>query len=139
LIQAWSEGSIDEETGEPLGDSLARASEVAGAAVTAISIHFEFAITEVPVEGEYIRLTAHIVEDLLVWEGEPMGIFPIDPIEWVIIVPGETLDGVNILIENGDDGGGTTGDGGVPTDTGLPPLDGGGGSGDEGGGPGPTG
>ena len=129
LIQAWSLGDVEEETGFPISGSAARASQIAGAAVTAVSIHFEFVVTEVASTGEDVRFTAHLIDVPTEWEGTPVGVYPTDLSEWITLVPSILVDGVNIVIDTGDGDGTGTGpppDGGGPPDTGLPPLDGGG-------------
>ena len=124
LIQAWSEDTIDAETGWPADGASPRATQFAGAAVTAISIHFEFIVTDILEEGENLRLTAHLTDDPLDVESAPMGVYPLDPSSWVRVLPGERAEDINIVIDNGGDV--SAPPGGEPTDTGLPPLDGGG-------------
>ena len=117
LIQAWTEDAIDPETGLPGEGTAPRATQFASAAVTAVSIHFEFIVTDVLEEGENIRLTAHLTDDPLDVEGAPMGVFPPDLAVWIRVLPGERTEDILIAIDNG---GGSPGGG--PIDTGLPHL-----------------
>ena len=118
MIQAWAEGATDTETGLPLEGAAPRATRVAGAAVTAISIHFEFTVTEISDEGENLRLTAHLTDDPLSIEGTPVGIYPLDLSRGIPTLPGDRVEDINIVIDDG--GGGPPV--GSPTDTGGPPI-----------------
>ncbi len=112
LIQAWTGDMIDPESGWPLDAVLddPRASQVAGAAVTAVSIHFEFIMSDVPESGEEIRLTGHLTEDPLEWEGSPRGAYPSDPGEWILVTPGTSVEDVILVIYTGE----PTGDETIP-------------------------
>ena len=121
LIQAWTEDSIDPETDRPMIGGAPRATQFAGAAVTAISIHFEFIVTDIADEGENLKLTAHLTDDPLDVEGVPMGIYPLDA--WLTVLPGERVEDISLVIDTGGDV--STPPGGDPVDTGLAPLSGG--------------
>jgi hypothetical protein len=137
VLQAWTEATIDPETGWPIDDAMELASQISNAAVIAMSIHYSFEMPAIPVGGTQVRLTAHLTDTPTEWEGSPSGGYPVAIDEWLSLVPGSTTEGVNISIDNGEaepDSGPPAGGGGpvepdegppVEPDSGPPP-DGGG-------------
>jgi hypothetical protein len=126
VLQAWTEATIDPETGWPIDDAMELASHVSSAAVVAMSIHYSFEMPAVPVGGTLVRLTAHFTDVPTEWEGSPRGGYPIAIDEWLSVSPGSTNDGVNITIDNGEaepDSGPPASDGGPVSDEGPPVSD----------------
>ena len=126
LIQVWTGDMIDPETGWPLESAMdsPRETHVAGAAVTAVSIHFEFTVSDVPDSGEEVRITGHLTEDSVDWEDAPQGAYPADPGAWLLLTPGMTTEDLALVIDNGGEGGDIPPppDGGTPD---MGPPDGG--------------
>ena len=123
LIQAWTEETSDPETGLGMVGAAPRATRAASAAVTAVSIRFDLTVTDVLEEGEAIRLTAHLTDDPLDLEGAAVGIYPLDPLTWISVFPGEGIDDIILVIDNGGDV--SAPPDGEPVDTGIPPMGGG--------------
>jgi len=116
VLQAWTEATIDPETGWPIADSIELASQIASSAVVAMSVHYSFEMPAIPVGGTLVRLTAHLTDTPTEWEGSPRVAYPEAIDEWLFLEPGSTTEGVDLRIDNGE----AEPDSGPPPDGGGP-------------------
>jgi len=131
LLQAWKEESIDPATGWPAdGDPMPIATQVSGAALTTMTIHYSFVVGPISSSpsGVNVRLTAHFADDPTEWVDAPRGMYPTAIDEWLTVVDGVTTEGIIITVDNGepepDVGPPAAPDEGTPADTPAEPDEG---------------
>ena len=127
VLQAWNESAIDPETGWPYeDDTIAVATYVASAAISAMTIHYSFVVAPISTAstGVSLRLTAHLADELTDLEGKPRGFYPTETDEWLTVINGATTEEISIIIDNGEpepDVSGPAPDEGSPVDAPVEP------------------